>query len=75
MKIQFPRKLIEELHSKIHELTDGKKARHKADYYSYFCGYFVKEVREMRKELKEVSKQQKYLWQTLNKIIEKGEIK
>jgi len=71
IKIRFPRELIERIHRRTHKLIYGSFPDHKAEWYGWFIGYFVKEMYDLKKSMKEVSKQQKYLWQTLEEIIDK----
>lgn len=55
------------LHNAEHRIVDKKAADHKAEYYYYMAAQLIE---DLKKEIKEVSKQQKYLWQTLEEVIE-----
>lgn len=56
------------LHAAEHRIVEKKEATHKAEYYYYMACQLIEDVKA---ELKEVSKQQKYLWQTMEEAIKK----
>jgi phosphodiesterase/alkaline phosphatase D-like protein len=57
----------QKLHKAEHEIMKDEWKPHK-DYYYYMASQLVE---DLMKEIKEISKQQKYLWQTLEEVIEK----
>lgn len=60
------RKLAFKLHRLFHRVQEGKNPSHNDfDYYTSGFAYFDKRFDEIEKTLKDVAKQQKYLWQTL----------
>jgi len=68
------KELAERLHRFFHRVFEGKSPNHKNfkhDYYTSALAYFDRRLDDIDKVLKEVAKQQKYLWQTLE---EKNEI-
>ena len=67
MGIRIPRKHSKELHTALHR-TSGTDKDHTLGYRDYVYGYFSDKVNKLLKEMKEVSKQQKYLWQTLEDL-------
>ena len=64
------RRLARQLHKDEHFIMNREiESNHKLDewYYLMASGLIV----GLRKDIKELSKQQKYLWQTLEEVIEK----
>jgi len=62
-------RLARQLHKDEHFVIDGEiESNHRLHewYYLMACQLIV----DLKKEIKEVSKQQKYLWQTLEEVIE-----
>jgi hypothetical protein len=68
------RTLARKLHKEEHRIIEGKCDKsHNLNEYYYFMACQL--IEDLRSEMKEISKQQKYLWQTLTELIEvkKGE--
>lgn len=59
------KEFIEKIHKKAHRLAEGKNPDHKFGYYDALVGVAIKEIIDLRMELKEFTKQIKYLRQTL----------
>ena len=60
------RNLAFKLHRLFYRVYSGKNPEHQDfDYYTAALAYFDKRFDEIEKTLKDVAKQQKYLWQTL----------
>lgn len=57
--------LAKKLHNLFHRVCDGKNPKHKPEYYESTFAYFDRRFDDIDKILKEVAKQQKYLWQSL----------
>lgn len=55
------------LHNAEHLIIQKKAAGHKPEYYYYMACQLIE---DLKKEMKEISKQQKYLWQTVSEVIE-----
>lgn len=55
------------LHNAEHLIVGDEKATHKAEYYYYMACQLIEDVKI---EIKELSKQTKYLWQTLEESSE-----
>ncbi len=65
------KQLAEKLHKFFHRVYEGKNPDHKNfkhDYYTAALAYFDKRFDVIEESMKEVSKQQKYLWQTLEEF-------
>jgi len=63
------KKLARQLHKDEHFIIKGEiESNHRLNewYYLMACQLIV----DLKKEIKEISKQQKYLWQTLEEVIE-----
>ena len=56
----------EKWHKKAHRLAEGKNPEHKAGYYDFLAGMILKRLEKFEIQIKELQKQQKYLWQTLD---------
>ena len=50
------------LHKAEHLIIDKKEPTHKAEYYYYMACQLIQDLKD---EMKELSKQTKYLWQSL----------
>ena len=62
-------RLARQLHKEEHFIVAGKiESKHNLNEYYYFMACQL--IIDLKKEIKEVSKQQKYLWQTLENVIE-----
>ena len=59
------RKFIEKIHRKAHRLAEGKNPTHKFGYYDALVGIAIKEITDLKMELREFTKQVKYLRQSL----------
>ncbi len=53
------------LHKAEHMILDEKAPNHKAEYYYYMACQLIEDV---LKEMRELSKQTKYLWQSLDEM-------
>ena len=63
MTISYKAKIrANKLHKAEHMLIEGKTPDHKAEYYYYMACQLIE---DLKKEMKELSKQTKYLWQSL----------
>jgi len=73
-KIRFPRRLVYDVHAKLHKIIYGEKKLdkgHKPAWFDWYCGYFIREVNDIKTSVKEIAKQVNYLQYELeeNKII------
>ena len=80
MKIRFPKKLVYDIHAKLHKIIYGQKELekgHKPDWYDWYCGYFIKELREIKDSVKKIQTQVNYLQYELeeNRIIKENDAK
>lgn len=62
--------MANKLHYDEHIINEGKAPNHKAKYYYYMACQLIQ---DLRKDIQHLSKQYKYLWQTLDEIKEKME--
>ena len=63
------RQLARKLHKAEHLIIEGKCDKtHNLNEYYYFMACQL--IENLSKEIKEISKQNKYLWQTLEEVIE-----
>ncbi len=69
----IPRKKARKVHDSIHRAL-GERRDHNEQYWDLILGYFVDKLEKLEDAMKEVSKQQKYLWQTLEEFNEKKEV-
>jgi len=67
---QEAKKLARQLHKDEHFIMNGEiEVSHKLDDWYYLMASGL--ITELRNDIKELSKQQKYLWQTLEEVIDK----
>ncbi len=77
MEVKFPKTLIFELHERLHKLIYGNtklEKSHKPKWYDWYCGYFVKELRDIKDSVKKIQTQVNYLQYELeeNRIIKEN---
>ena len=62
---------MDEFHNYIHRKSEGKVSHKGGDFLDWAFAFFVERMLNLEKEMKEVSKQQKYLWQILQEQTQK----
>ena len=63
------RRLARQIHKDEHLIMDGEiEKKHKLNDWYYFMAAGL--VVSLKEDMKEIAKQQKYLWQTLEEVIE-----
>jgi len=60
-------KSLREFWKSFKRILEKKEADHEATYYYFMACQLVE---DLKKEMKEISKQNKYLWHTLKEVIE-----